>query len=437
MNNSFCSIVLCSFLILGLSSCDEPATSNSPQESDKGLNHPTKACINEPPVIGDFEGVEVFEGGFSGIHYIPGTDHEFYIINDRGPNIPLPQNASPDGGEIKLFPFPEYSQKLVRVKMHEGNLEVLEVSELMDAEGNKFSGLPPVDGDDEFAETAWRNTEGDIVPPSPSGVDIEGLTFDSDTTFWFSEEYRPSLWQVNLLTGKTLQVLKPAENLQSTNYLPAVFSRRSPNRGFESIAKTKDGRIHAMLQSPLWNPDAETGVHTRISRMITYDPVNNTSTTRIYEMNPARGNVSGDHWKVGDMTAVDEHRFIVIEHGSNNGDFFADLYLIDIRGISPIEEYQEKQSSLPALETYMDTETLHQERQIRAVKKTHLLDLLEAGYPAEHGKPEGISLIDANTIAVLNDNDYAIDWNEAQGAIVEVPVQTCIQIFEITVPELN
>ncbi len=395
------------------------------------------ACLQEPPLIGAFNGVNVFEGGFSGMHYIPDSNFEFYLVNDRGPNIPLPQSDSITGSGIKVFPFPEYTQKLVRVRMASGNLEVLEVLELKDTGGNSLSGLPHLGAENERGEIAWKNTAGDVVNPHPSGVDIEAITFDSDSTFWFAEEYRPSLWHVQLKTGKAMAVIEPDGGSGNGLSLPMVFRKRAPNRGFEAIASGPDGHIHALLQSPLWNPDAKTGKFTRINRMLTFDPVSRKLTTRLYEMNAPRGKVSGYDWKIGDMTAIDNERFIVIEHGARSGELYADLYLLDLRGATVIEEHLEKHTPKHEIEAYMNASTLYQATQIQTVQKTHLLDLIKAGYPITHGKPEGIALIDASTVAILNDNDYGVDWSTESESVVQTYVQTCIRFFTVSIPELE
>lgn len=428
-----------SLFIILMALCSLKLRSQGEQpRSNKHVSDRTEAaCLQEPPLIGAFNGVEVFEGGFSGMHYIPGTKLEFYLINDRGPNIPMPQNDSKTDAEIKVFPFPEYTQKLVRVRMNSDNLEVLEVLELKDSQGNSLSGLPHLGAKNELGEIAWKNTAGDVVHPHPSGVDIEGITFDSDSTFWFAEEYRPSLWHMHLKTGRALAVIEPGEGSASGLSLPEIFRKRAPNRGFEAIATGGDGRIHALLQSPLWNPDAKTGKFTQINRMVTFDPMSRKLTTRLYEMNAPRGKVSGHQWKIGDMTAVDSHRFIVIEHGASGGEFYADLYLIDLRGATVVEEHLEKHTPKHEIEAYMNASTLQRASQLRTVQKTHLLDLIKAGYPLTHGKPEGIALIDSSTVAIMNDNDYALDWSTETESVVQTSVQTCIRLFTISIPALE
>ena len=63
-------------------------------------------------------------------------------------------------------------------------------------------------------------------------------------------------------------------NLTGTDYpvedaLPAIFSKRNNNRGFESLTMSRDERtIYGALQGPLSNPDDDVADKSRTTRML-------------------------------------------------------------------------------------------------------------------------------------------------------------------------
>lgn len=117
--------------------------------------------------------------------------------------------------------------------------------------------------------TTDTDSDGDIdatdatLPFDPYGLDTEGIVFDARTfTFWLVDEYRPSIVQV-ALDGTILQRITPqGQNVAALgsawaavplrDILPASYSSRRDNRGFEGVALSADGRtLYAVLQSPL------------------------------------------------------------------------------------------------------------------------------------------------------------------------------------------
>jgi len=375
-----------------------------------------------PARIGTWHDWDFYEGGFSGLYYIPNTHYEFILINDRGPNIPITDTLLTAGEEVKLFPFPDYTQKLVHVKASNGRLEVLNTQPLMFKSGEKLTGVPPSTKLTTYKEIAWSSLNKDIIAPAKYGVDIEGLTVVNDTILWFCEEYRPSIWQINLNRMSIENIFTP-EN----GSLPEILSKRSPNRGFEAITYS-NGKIVAMMQSPLSNPDKALSNKTRLNRIIELNTYTGEVNTYVYEMNDVRGKIKLQDWKIGDITHYKDNLFVVLEHAQRENEQYIELYLIDLSAATGLQSNSPEHTKL---ESYLTSENLSNKANLRTVSKIMVLDVIQAGFDVSLGKPEGISLISPNLIAILNDNDYGVSETSDSKRIQVINRPTKICVFPI------
>ena len=74
----------------------------------------TKYTFRNAPAIGVSDAGTLFEGGFSGLYYVPGSGNEFYTVTDRGPNADA---VSINNGVPALyFPFPKFNPKIFRIR---------------------------------------------------------------------------------------------------------------------------------------------------------------------------------------------------------------------------------------------------------------------------------------------------------------------------------
>lgn len=411
------------------------AVSCNQKDSIKDIGKPLtlikQVCIEESPSIGAWEGIEFYEGGFSGIYYIEGSKYEFYLINDRGPNIPAKKHPLAEGKEVKVFPFPDYSQKLVHIKTDLKSIKVLSTKPLFDETGNPLNGLPVPFVADMQNEIAWKNLNAELLPSQISGVDIEGLVFENDSVFWFAEEYRPSVWKMNKHSGKKQLVYSPYQEDSANILLPEILKSRRHNRGFEGIAITFDKHVYAILQSPLLPNDNKSVNKTRLNRIVKIDPTTAQTSFYCYEMQDAKDKIKIKDWKIGDIYAIDNSRFLVLEHGSREESNAIDVYLIDLKDATEISAKEHVD-----IESYKDSDELINKTGIKPVTKTHLFNLIEAGYEVSLGKPEGITMIGDSLLVILNDNDYGLNSPNEDGKIIYTNVKTCLSIFRIS-PELR
>jgi len=215
--------------------------------------------------------------------------------------------------------------------------------------------------------------------------DIESVRRDKNGSYWFGDEFGPFLVKANA-SG---QVLKQEVSL------PGVFAPQNPflngappnlnsSNGFEGMAINAAGdRLYTLLEGTVAGDPAKT--------------------LRINEFNVDTESYTGASWRykldaqgtnIGDMTAINDHEFIVIERNGNTatsgGTPFKRLYKIDINQVDADGN----------------------------VSKTLLVDLMDIADPFDlngdgstaftfpYVTIEDILVLDANTLLVINDNNY-------------------------------
>jgi VCBS repeat-containing protein len=202
-------------------------------------------------------GVSVYNSGFgSDLYPVPGTTDQFWLVADRGPNADG-SNPVPAASFQKLFATPAYSPKLTKVRWNADNtVTVLDSISLKDDSVTPvgLTGIPnakdaalQTDGHMEVAGTLF----GNAIAADPKGIDSESVAVDSAGNFWVSDEYGP--WIVKFdPTGKTLERIGPYTANGLGHKLPAVFAKRTPGRGMESMTITPDGtKLVGIMQSGL------------------------------------------------------------------------------------------------------------------------------------------------------------------------------------------
>jgi len=158
--------------------------------------------------------------------------------------------------------------------------------------------------------------------------DLESVRRTRDGTFWFGEEFGPFLLHTDA-TGKVLEAPIDLPGVQSPQnpYLPApdAWTIRA-SRGFEAMALSAGGRrLYPMLEGALRN-DAD--ARRRIINEFDLRDGRYTGRTWAYHTDPAFPDAV-----IGDLTALDRHRFVVIERDDDQGAAARQkkIYLIDLR----------------------------------------------------------------------------------------------------------
>jgi hypothetical protein len=175
--------------------------------------------------------------------------------------------------------------------------------------------------------------------------DLESVRRVKDGTFWFGEEFGPFLLHTDA-TGEVLEAPVPLPGVQSPQnpFLGSGTPNLPASRGFEPLALSEDGRtLYPMLEGALvGDPDPRRRI--------------------VYEFDLRSGSYTGQTWSyrtdaafpnavIGDLTALDRHRFVLIERDDFQGEEAQQkkIYLIDLRR-TDADGYLEKQLVLDLLE---------------------------------------------------------------------------------------
>lgn len=381
--------------------------------------------LKTPPVIGTHNGVTIREGGISGLLVVRGSENEFYLVSDRGPNADA--NEANAGKETIVFAFPKFSPKIFKVRAEGDSLRIMGTLTLKKPGGANASGLPHPVGLGNTGEVAWVDTNKTLANLDEWGMDSECIAADQNGDFWIGEEYGPTIWRMNGKTGEVIKRYTPFVAATHEVTFDSMIAKRRPNRGFEGIACTPNGKVYAMLQAPLYNPDKAAGESSRLHRILEIDPKNNSTRTFVYEHETPTANIKNKDWSIGDMTAINDHEFLVIEHAAKKDENVKKIFKINISRATPIIREDFNGKTLEQLETAEHCIA----NGIVPVQKTLYLDLLANGWDPSHKKPEGITVVNDTTIAVINDNDFGVDSPHADGVLVNTGKKTVLYQFNV------
>lgn len=217
--------------------------------------------------------------------------------------------------------------------------------------------------------------------------DIESVREDKFGKLWFGDEFGPYLIQTDA-DGKVLR---------RETALPGVFAPQHPavtggsvaanlgsSGGFEGMAINKRGdKLYTLLEKTVSGDAAKT------LRINEFDIRKGAYTGIDY-----RYRLEADGTAIGDMTAIDDHRFIVIERNGCTATSgctpFKKLFIADIAGVADGGE----------------------------AVKTELVDLMNIADPHDlngdgntrfsfpYVTIEDVLVLDANTLVVINDNNF-------------------------------
>ncbi|MFZ4547345.1 MAG: esterase-like activity of phytase family protein, partial [Bacteroidales bacterium] len=371
--------------------------------------------------IGTFQGINFREAGFSALYPIAGTNgKEFWTCSDRGVNVDA-ANANPNTCRPtydKIYSFPTYAPKIHRIRLNGDSIQILQSITMKRPNGTTVTGIINPTG---FGSTAAEVASTDtvlncanfnlkIAAKDEFGIDSEGLVVDADGNFWICEEGGPTIWKLNK-NGVVLQRFSPYANLTGANaidvQIDTVFKYRKNNRGFEGIAITPNGKIYAIIQSPLLFPTKSVGEGTMIHRILEIDPSNNATRMFAYLNDGIIGSSGVNQirlrdWKIGDMAAINNNEFLVLEAALRGTTDIKRMYKIDISAATQVTSGLYGGLTLEALVNSAGLTA----KGIVPVSKVLFMDLLANSWPASLEKAEGLAIVNDSTLVINNDNDY-------------------------------
>ena len=377
--------------ILLLSSCSKDDNSTNPIE-----NLPDKAPVGKKDVIYSTpDGVKIINGGFgSGLAF---DGKYFYALTDRGPNI--------DGANSndKLFPKPDFTPQIARLYLENGTLKLDRLILLKDGSGKNLTGIPNPPNLGGTGENAF-DLNGNKLDFDPKGIDPEGIVVMKDGSFWIADEYGPHLIHFDA-SGKSIEWLNPFGTGIGGKKLPEVYKYRRPNRGMEGLTITPDGKyLVGMMQSPLLNPNKDVQKTSTACRILFYELATGKFKEYIYFLEKTGTAVS-------EITAITNTTFLVLERdGKTPGaeqNILKKLYRIDISNSTDIYDAGQNGKLINGKTIEQLTKDEILAAGIKPVAKEEVFDIMSIpNYP--HDKPEGVVVLDKNTVAIVNDDDFGI-----------------------------
>ncbi len=369
---------------------------------------------------------------------------EFYGLTDRGPNGDGPNLPALSGSGTtgaKIFPSPSFAPAFGVITVGKNGAVLTSSTPIKATATVKTSGLaipPGTVGNsaelpvmDEMKFNANSKATFDV-----NGLDTEAIVVDKKrNVLWVSDEYGPFIVKIDPATGIILNKYAPGTGL------PDIFLKRRANRGMEGLAlDTSTDKLHGFLQSPLTDGSATYSVtgknelierYARFTRWTEFDPTTGKAGKMYaYPLDAAdyQDGRTGNA-KLGDVVALGNGKFLVIEQGAApSGKVFNKLMLVEIGAATDIAAAAFNVTSSDLEKSSMAGAAVNGAdwKAVTTLKKTLLLDLNAIGWLAE--KAEGLTIVDANTIALANDNDFGMKTKvfDANGkAIDDADVTKC------------
>lgn len=352
------------FISIGFMSCTHKTEKSRSDNSKIEIYE-----LNTDFVIGTTKaGQKVPLGGLSALQFkkFEGSKYYFYTITDRGPNAEIIENLEGVGRNARPFLLPEYSPLLIEISTS-GDKASFKVEKHVSFNIKKnlpLTGLPHKSNNPEEAELPV-DIYGTKLSYDSNGADSEGFcTFNNN--YLVSEEYGPDLF---MFDSKMMLLKKWTPGVG----LPADFAKRKMNRGLEALACSQKF-AYLMLQSPLKTGESKDKNYIRIAK---FSPVKGKTVQEyFYPVNSKQAD------KIGDISLISEDKLLVLEQngilGSKDG--VRKIYKIDLTKANSDGQLQK--------ELVVDLNTLG-------------FDFVE--------KIEGLAYIDSKTLAVVTDNDFALD----------------------------
>lgn len=369
---------------------------------------------------------------------------EFYGLTDRGPNGDGPNLPALSGTGVtgsKIFPSPSFAPSFGVITVGKSGAVLTSSTPIKVSATVATSGLPVAPGTVGYTSElpvmdVMKYDASSKATFNAGGLDSEAIVFDKKrNVLWVSDEYGPFIEKIDPATGIILNKYAPGTGL------PAIFAKRRANRGMEGMTlDTATDKLHGFLQSPLTDGSTAYTVtakselierYARFTRWTEFDPTTGTSGKMYaYPLDAAdyQDGRTGNA-KLGDVVALGNGKFIVIEQGAApDGTVFNKLMLVEIGAATDIAAAAYNVTTSDLEKSSMGGEAVNGAdwKSVVTLKKTVLLDLKAIGWLAE--KAEGLTIVDGNTLALVNDNDFGMKtkvFNAAGVAIDDADVTKC------------
>lgn len=325
-----------------------------------------------PDSIKDDRGVKL---GSIGSGLFPVGKDEYWTVSDRGPNPEIVD-------DVRTFVVPEFDPTLVRVHVKGNKLDVVESIPITNTKGEPVTGMPNrAFGEESVPLAADGQT---VLPYNINGLDPEGIVRTADGHFWISDEYAPSILELDAkgriltrhLPAGTEDVYREAGvTYPVEGTLPAALQYRKANRGLEDVALLPDGNTIAVaLQSSIVVPGQKDRI---VTELLTFDTKTGKTLHEFpYQFDdPSTFGDRGRKLKISALVPVDQTHVIVQERT----DYTSRYYLVELNEADDV---------------------------IAGADKQLVVNL--AGVKGVPDKIEGAALTSPNTLVLTCDDDFGL-----------------------------
>ncbi|WP_421902385.1 esterase-like activity of phytase family protein [Maridesulfovibrio sp.] len=332
----------------------------------------------------------------------------FYAIGDRGPNADSPK-VMVDGRKVscKVFPAPNYTPSYGALGLKDGKVTLMSTIQIKDTKGRKISGRPIPPGTVGSTGEVPLNDSYKVLSYDREGLDTEGVAIDrKDGNLWICDEYGPFIAKMDANTGRLIKKYGPGEGL------PKIIGKRQPNRGMEGIAVTPSNKVLGAVQSICDIDGNVKASKAPFTRLVFLDPETGDTKMFAYPVDVEAYKRCKDV-KIGDLHAVSDTEFLIVEQGKGKDGLRNLIYLIDISEATDLTgKMTAEGKELEAVSGAEEFESLG----IKMATKKKIISLREYGW--KPSKAEGLALLpDMRTLAVCSDNDFGFGSKTIDPAI--------------------
>jgi hypothetical protein len=252
-------------------------------------------------------------------------------------------------------------------------------------------------------------------------LDVESFVIDASGNLWFGDEFGPFLVKTDR-TGKVLQKEVPLPNTFKLGTNPLVQSPSNPtlgaaaanlpnSGGFESMTINPAGtRIYTMLEQAM---TTDTDPQRRILNV--FDIVANAYLPTAYAYKVGTGtyvNAAGatvkEVFTVNDMTAINDHEFLVIEKDRGAGDARTGNYKADgaDRVAARVKKVYKIDLNKVGADGYLVKEEVADLMNIADPKGLGGAATINGVFTFPMESVEAVRIVDRHTIMIVNDSNY-------------------------------
>lgn len=360
----------------------------------------------------------------------------FYLITDRGPNN---DTVQPDKSAGTGFLVPNFSPVILKVRLNGTSVEILESKAVALKNGKGATGLPNLKGYDAVPTDVKGITSDSLY--NVAGLDSEGIVRTRNGEFWVVDEYAPSLARLSkdgVIKTKYVPTnwSGASQDFTIVKSIPEIFLKRKANRGFEALALSPDERtLFIGLQSPLSNPSSSVGNASLATRILRFDIPSKTFTGEFVfgfekaAVVDAKSTKNSD-LKLSALVALDNETLLAQERTDNS--FL--LSTIKIKETANILKSKwDLVATTPSLESYAGAGTNAEVEALVAATEKKVV-LKSTDIPTMPMKIEGVAVIDADHIVVVNDNDFSFTYNSSTGKVDLGSTKTSILTIKLASP---